>query len=267
MHTLVLVRLLISPMKELLTMNKSPLNEHSEEEKIAYFYNYDFAMNPPELLLTRGQNQWVHSCPLYAWARPYSIPLFIHQKCHLFYHRQPYTPLIDIALDWEQDATLRTEVHCFQWTVSQVEDQSAHLALIHQQFNEIWHSAQQSLDHLARADAYNCLIQPVLQTTPKVDILPRRIVEEGLATWTDPKMTKLQWAYDQCDWCHCQSHPAHQCHMILCCLFCRNNGHPKSACTNPTPLLSSWRRVSHFLRLSLLSLSQLPCPLRTSTGG
>ena len=38
-------------------MNKSPLNEHSEEEKIAYFYNYDFAMNPPELLLTRGQNQ------------------------------------------------------------------------------------------------------------------------------------------------------------------------------------------------------------------
>ena len=78
-----------------------------------------------------------------------------------------------------------------------------------QQFNETWHSAQQSLNHLARANAFNQLIQPVLQTTPEADILPRRIVKEGLAMWTHPRVVKPQWAYDQCDWCHRQTHPTH----------------------------------------------------------
>ena len=210
-----------------------PTDEHSEEEEIASFYSYDFAMDSPELLLTRGHNHRVHSRPLYAHARPYNVPLFTCRECLLFYHGQPYTPLVDAALDWERDVTLWAEVHCFWWTVSRVEDQAAHLALICQQFNETQRSAQQSLNCLARADAFNRLIQPVLQTTPEVDTLPRRIVEEGLAMWTNPKIVEPQWAYDQCDWCHHQTHPTHQCHMILCCLFCWNNGHSESACTNP----------------------------------
>ena len=105
--------------------------------------------------------------------------------------------------------------------------------LIHQQFNKTQRSAQQSLNRLARANAFNQLIQPVLQTTPEADILPRRIVEEGLVTWTNLETVEPQWAYDQCDWCHRQTHPTYQCHMILCCILCQNNGHPKSACTNP----------------------------------
>ena len=190
-------------------------------------------MDSPELLLDRGHNHWVHSYPLYAWACPYSVPLFTCWERLLFHHGQPYTPLVDTALDWEQDVTLQAEVHRFQWTISQVEDQAAHLVLIHQQFNETRCSAQQSLDRLARADAFNRLIQPVLQTTTEADILPRRIVEESLAMWTNPKIVEPQWAYDQCDLCHCQTHPTHQCHMILHCLLYQNNGHPESACTNP----------------------------------
>ena len=33
-----------------------PTDEHSEEEEIAPFYSYDFAMDSPELLLDRGHN-------------------------------------------------------------------------------------------------------------------------------------------------------------------------------------------------------------------
>ena len=210
-----------------------PTDEHSEEEEIAPFYSYDFATDSPELLLTRGRNHRVHSCPLYAQACPYNIPLFTRWERLLFYHGQPYTPLVDTALDRERDVTFQAEVHCFWRTVSWVEDQAAHLALIHQQFNETQHSTQQSLNCLARADAFNRLIQPVLQTTPEADILLRRIVEEGLAMWTNPKIVEPQWAYDQCNWCHHQTHLTHQCHMILHCLLCWNNGHPESACTNP----------------------------------
>ena len=191
-----------------------PTDEHSEEEEIAPFYSYDFTTDSPELLLTMGHNYRVHSRPLYAQACPYNVLLFTRQEHLLFYHGQPYTPLVDAALDREWDVTLRAEVHCFWQTISQVEDQAAHLALICQQFNETWCSAQQSLDHLARADAFNQLIQPVLQTTPEADILPRRIVEEGLATWTNPKIVEPQWAYNQCDWCHHQTHPT--CHCQYC---------------------------------------------------
>ena len=210
-----------------------PTNEHSKEEEIAPFYSNDFAMNSPELLLTRGHNHQVHFHPLYTRACPYSVPLFTHQECLLFYCGQPYTPLVDAALDQEWDATLWAKVHHFWRTISQVKDQAAHLALICQQFNQTQCSAQQSLDCLAEADAFNQLIQPILQMTPEADILLRRIVEEGLVMWTNPKTVKPQWAYNQCDWCHRQTHPTHQCHMILCCLLCQNNGHPESACTNP----------------------------------
>ena len=210
-----------------------PTDKHSEEEEITPFYSYDFATDSPELLLTRGCNHQVHSCPLYARARPYNVPLFIHRERLLFYHGQPYTPLVDAALDQEWDVTLWAKAHHFWRTISQVEDQAAHLVLIRQQFNETWHSAQQSLNCLARADAFNQLIQPVLQTTSEADILPRIIIEEGLVTWTNPEIVEPQWAYDQCDWCHCQTHPTHQCHIILHCLLCWNNGHPKSACPNP----------------------------------
>ena len=210
-----------------------PTDEHSEKEEIAPFYNYNFAMDSSELLLTRGRNHRVHSCPLYARACPYHVPLFTRQEHLLFYHGQPYTPLVDIALDQKRDVMLQAKVHRFRRTVSQVEVQAAHLALIRQQFNVTRCFAQQSLNRLAKADAFNQLIQPVLQTTPEVDILPRRIVEEGLATWTNPEMVEPQWAYDQCNWCHRQTHLTHQCHMVLCCLFCQNNGHSESACTNP----------------------------------
>ena len=179
-----------------------PTDKHSKEEEIAPFYSYDFATDSPELLLTRGCNHRVHSRPLYARAHPYNVPLFTRREHLLFYHGQPYTPLVDAALNQKWDITLQAEVHHFQRTVSQVEDQAANLVLIHQQFNETQHSAQQSLDRLARADAFNQLIQPVLQTTPEADILPRRIIEEGLVMWTNPEIVKPQWAYDQCDWCH-----------------------------------------------------------------
>ena len=43
-----------------------PTDKHSEEEEITPFYSYDFATDSPELLLTRGRNHQVHSCPLYA---------------------------------------------------------------------------------------------------------------------------------------------------------------------------------------------------------
>ena len=43
---------------------------------------------------------------------------------------------MDTALDQEQDVTLQAEVHRFRQTISRVEDQAAHLALIRQQFNE-----------------------------------------------------------------------------------------------------------------------------------
>ena len=90
-----------------------PTDEHSEEEEIAPFYSYNFATDSPELLLTRGRNHRVHSCPLYARARPYHVQLFTRRERLLFYHRQPYTPLVDAALDRERDVMLRSEVHRF----------------------------------------------------------------------------------------------------------------------------------------------------------
>ena len=50
-----------------ITHNKQiPTDKHSEEKEIAPFYSYDFAMDLPKLLLTRGHNHQVHSHPLYA---------------------------------------------------------------------------------------------------------------------------------------------------------------------------------------------------------
>jgi hypothetical protein len=79
-------------------------------EVVATFFRYDMDTSSPELLLTMGRHCVVHSRFLHARADPYPRPALTRKQLFSFSDSQPFTKLVDWALQEEADDTLRAEV-------------------------------------------------------------------------------------------------------------------------------------------------------------
>jgi hypothetical protein len=84
-------------------------------EVLAFIW-YDFDTNDPKLLLTRGRGCTVHSQPLHAQPcpRPYPATAPTHHEQVFFHQQERHTPLVNRALELEDDITLRAEVQCYR---------------------------------------------------------------------------------------------------------------------------------------------------------
>jgi len=79
-------------------------------EIIAPYYQLDMDTDSPELLLTRGRRCTVHSRTLRARKDPYPRPVLTRKQRYSFEANQPFSRLVDWALDQEEDDTLKAEV-------------------------------------------------------------------------------------------------------------------------------------------------------------
>jgi hypothetical protein len=79
-------------------------------EIIAPYYQLDMDTNSPKLLLTRGCRCTVHSRTLRARKDPYPCSALTCKQRYSFEADQPFSRLVDWALDQEEDDTLKAEV-------------------------------------------------------------------------------------------------------------------------------------------------------------
>jgi hypothetical protein len=84
----------------------------------------------PELLLTRGHRYTVHSRTLRACKDPYPHPALTRKQQYSFEADQPFSRLVDWALDQEEDDTLKAEVACYRVMTKRANCIANHIAAL-----------------------------------------------------------------------------------------------------------------------------------------
>jgi hypothetical protein len=79
-------------------------------EIIAPYYQLDMDTNSSKLLLTRGRQCTIHSHTLRARKDQYPCPTLTRKQWYSFEADQPFSRLVDWAVDQEKNDTLKAEV-------------------------------------------------------------------------------------------------------------------------------------------------------------
>jgi hypothetical protein len=146
----------------------------------APFYRYDFLPDYPELLLLRGCNCPNHSCPLRAREDPYPRRVLTSKEVYTFFPEKTFMPMVDFAVQQEGDKTLCAEVQCFCNAHDQVGDLAKDLANLQKLYNDTHWEEQNSLQALARANAFHRLEPRILHDAPMTLDIPRAVLNASL---------------------------------------------------------------------------------------
>jgi hypothetical protein len=106
-------------------------------EIVAPYYQLDMDTNSPELLLTRGQRCTIHSCTLRARKDPYPHPTLTRKQWYSFKADQPFSRLIDWAIDQEEDNMLKAEVARYRAMTKRASCIANHIAALHENLADI----------------------------------------------------------------------------------------------------------------------------------
>jgi hypothetical protein len=151
----------------------------------APFYRYDFLPDYPELLLSRGRNCPSHSRPLRVREDPYPWRVLTSKEAYTFFPGETFTPMVDFAIWQEGDKTLRAEVQRFCNAHNQVEDLAEDLANLQKLYNDTHWEEQNSLQALARANAFHRLEPRILHDAPTTSDIPRAVLNASLDDFTN----------------------------------------------------------------------------------
>jgi hypothetical protein len=204
-----------------------PVGEEGVE--IAPFIQYDFNTDSPELLTTRGRNFRVHSRPLHARPGPYPLPAPTRREQNLFHTRQPYTPLVDQALEIEHDNTLRAEVQRYQRKTKQAAEVALCLAMLRDKLMLIRQQARDSALCLGQADAFQRVLPRIVVDIPAEDLIPERIIVAGVSAAMNQHHNLVR-RNDTGRWCHANNHDTVDCNNLHQCLLCTRWGHQEYSC-------------------------------------
>jgi hypothetical protein len=155
-------------------------------EIIAPYYQLDMDTDSPELLLTRGHRCTVHSHTLRARKDPYPHPALTHKQRYSFKADQPFSRLVDWALDQEEDDTLKAEVARYRAMTKRASHIASHIAALHEDLADISQQRFQSAKSLADANAYYRIAPHVIYSTPPLEHLTDNQVNHARNFFDDP---------------------------------------------------------------------------------
>ena len=78
----------------------------ADREIITPFFRYDFTLDYPEIILSRGRHCANHSHPLHTWADPYPHHVLTRKEAYTFYPNKTFSLMVDFALDVAHVPTL-----------------------------------------------------------------------------------------------------------------------------------------------------------------
>jgi hypothetical protein len=106
-------------------------------EIIAPYYQLDMDTDSPELLLTRSCRCTVHSRTLRAHKDPYPRPTLTRKQCYSFEADQPFSRLVDWALDQEEDDMLKAEVARYRAMTKRASRIANHIAALREDLADV----------------------------------------------------------------------------------------------------------------------------------
>jgi hypothetical protein len=199
----------------------------------APFYRYDFLPDYPKLLLSRGCNCPSHSHPLRVREDPYPRRVLTSKEAYTFFPGETFTPMVNFAIRQEGDETLHAEVQRFWNAHNQVGDLAKDLANLQKLYNDIRWKEQNSLQALARANAFRRLEPCILHDAPTTLDIPQAMLNAGLDDFTNRWKHGPKQYHEHCQWCKRNGHSTHYCSRINQCLLCYGNRHQEQLCCIP----------------------------------
>jgi hypothetical protein len=155
-------------------------------EIIAPYYQLNMDTDSPELLLTRSHRCTVHSRTLRARKDPYPHPALTHKQCYSFEADQPFSCLVDWALDQEEDDTLKAEVAWYRAMTKRASHIANHIAALREDLADITQQRFQSAKSLADANAYYCITPHIIYSMPPVEHLTDNQVHHARDFFDNP---------------------------------------------------------------------------------
>jgi hypothetical protein len=153
---------------------------------IAPYYQLDMDTDSPKLLLTCGRRCTVHSCTLQARKDPYPCPMLTHKQHYSFEADQPFSHLMDWALDQEEDDMLKAEVTQYRAMTKRASRIANHIVALHEDLADVTQQRFQSAKSLADANAYYCIATRIIYSTPPVEHLTDSQVHHARNFFDDP---------------------------------------------------------------------------------
>ena len=201
---------------------------------IAPFVCVDLTAFSPQLLMTNGRNCPTHSRPLHA--RPKEVPhaAYDRQQNFLFHNRQLHTPVVDWALEQEDDITLMAEVKRHRRLTDQARDVAMRIAALRNRLHDTQADLIVSSHSLSRANVYRRVRRHIVnrlspQSSPYSSRHVARMVEAVNSpwNWTDEELAT------QCEWCKRYGHREEWCTYLRKCMLCGGQGHLDEDCRRP----------------------------------
>jgi hypothetical protein len=139
---------------------------NNDLEIITPYFQFDMESDSPKLLLTCGRRCSVHSCTLRARKDPYPRPALTHKQHYSFDADQPFSHLVDWAVDQEEDDTLKAEVTHYRALDKRASHIANHIAALRADLEDVTKQRFKSVKALTDANAYYRIAPHVTYTTP-----------------------------------------------------------------------------------------------------
>jgi hypothetical protein len=193
-------------------------------EIIAPYYQLNMDTDSPELLLTHGWRCTVHSRILRARKDPYPRPTLTCKQQYSFEADQPFSHLVDWALDQEEDDTLKAEVTCYRAMTKRASRIANHIAALREDLADVTQQRFQSAKSLADANTYRIALR-IIYSMPPLKHLTDNQVNHARDFFDNPWADRPRHDTLLCSWCSADDHNIEDCKPLTKCEYCGRWGH------------------------------------------
>jgi hypothetical protein len=174
-----------------------------------------------------------HSRTLRARKDPYPRPALTHKQRYSFEADQPFSRLVDWALDQEEDDTLKAEVARYRAMTKRASCIANHIAALREDLADVTQQRFQSAKSLADANAYGHIAPHVIYSTPPTEHLTDNQVHHARNFFDDPWADRPHHNTLLCSWCGADDHNVEDCKPLTECEYCGRWGHCSDFCRTP----------------------------------
>jgi hypothetical protein len=199
-------------------------------EIIAPYYQLNMDTDSPKLLLTHGRRCTVHSPTLRARKDPYPHSALTRKQRYSFEADQPFSHLVDWALDQEEDDMLKAEVARYRAMTKRASRIANHIAALHEDLADITQQHFQSAKSLADANAYYRIAPHVIYSMPPLEHLTDNQVHHARNFFDNPWADRPCHDTLLCSWCGADDHNVEDCKPLTKCEYCGHWGHCSNFC-------------------------------------
>jgi hypothetical protein len=202
-------------------------------EIIAPYYQFDMDSDSPELLLTHGRRCSVHSRTLRARKDPYPRPALTCKQRYSFDADQPFSRLVDWAVNQEEDDTLKAEVTRYRALNKRASRIANHIVALRVDLEDVAKQRFESVKALTDANAYYRIAPRVIYSTPPLTYMTDNQVNHARNYFDDPWADRPHHDTFHCAWCDSNDHNIEDCKPLLKCEYCNRWGHDSDFCRTP----------------------------------